>query len=231
MTDGAGGTPLLRLLQFSDGLFPAGGYAHSFGLETYTAEGTVTDVRGLEAFVVSALEGAIGPCDAVVVAQVHRTAEGRGLTGWMDWDACLDAMKPAAELRAASRQMGRQTLRVATHVGADPRLGWLWDAVEDGRTPGHHAVVFGAAAVACGWTPSEATLGFLYASASVMVNAALRLLSMGQLEGQRLLASLAPRLTRLAAEAVAADEPWGFSPGIESAAMRHSRLDGRLFRS
>ena len=27
----------LSLLQFSDGLFPVGSYAHSFGLESYTA--------------------------------------------------------------------------------------------------------------------------------------------------------------------------------------------------
>src|SRR5437867_1866989 len=42
---------LLALLQLGDGLFPAGGFAHSFGLETYAQEGRVRDRVGLEAFV------------------------------------------------------------------------------------------------------------------------------------------------------------------------------------
>src|SRR2546425_7831108 len=55
----------LALLQLADGLFPAGGFAHSFGLETYVQEGRVDDAAGLEAFVVAHLEGGAGPCDAV----------------------------------------------------------------------------------------------------------------------------------------------------------------------
>jgi hypothetical protein len=52
---------LLALLQLGDGLFPAGGFAHSFGLETYAQEGRVRDRVGLEAFVTAHLEGAAGP--------------------------------------------------------------------------------------------------------------------------------------------------------------------------
>src|SRR2546426_4444171 len=55
----------LALLQLADGLFPAGGFAHSFGLETYVQEGRVDDAAGLEAFVVAPLEGSAGPCGAV----------------------------------------------------------------------------------------------------------------------------------------------------------------------
>jgi urease accessory protein len=40
----------LHLLQFSDGLFPIGGYAHSFGLETFVQNGRVCDAAGVEAF-------------------------------------------------------------------------------------------------------------------------------------------------------------------------------------
>src|SRR5205823_12787178 len=47
MTDPA----FLALLQLADGLFPAGGFVHSFGLETYVQEGRVVDAAGLEAFV------------------------------------------------------------------------------------------------------------------------------------------------------------------------------------
>ena len=32
---------LVGLLQLADGLFPAGGYAHSFGLESYVQSGRV----------------------------------------------------------------------------------------------------------------------------------------------------------------------------------------------
>ena len=50
----------LAALQFADGLFPAGGFAHSFGLETYAQDGLVRDRAGLEAFVVGHLEGSAG---------------------------------------------------------------------------------------------------------------------------------------------------------------------------
>ena len=37
---------LLALLQLGDGLFPAGGFAHSFALETYAQEGRVREAEG-----------------------------------------------------------------------------------------------------------------------------------------------------------------------------------------
>src|SRR5207245_9075505 len=45
----------LALLQLADGLFPAGGFAHSFGLETYGPEGRVGDAAGREPFLVPRL--------------------------------------------------------------------------------------------------------------------------------------------------------------------------------
>src|SRR4030095_6081677 len=105
---------LLGLLQLGDGLFPWGGVAHSFGLETYAQDGRVRDRAGLDAFVTAHLEGAAGPGDAVAVAVATRLAAAGDLAGWSALGARLDAMKPVPEFRAASRQMGRQTVRVAT---------------------------------------------------------------------------------------------------------------------
>src|SRR6266540_5433146 len=65
----------LAVLQFADGLFPAGGFAHSFGLETYAQEGGVRDRAGLEAFIAAHLEGSAGPCDAVAAAVAVRLAD------------------------------------------------------------------------------------------------------------------------------------------------------------
>jgi urease accessory protein len=224
---------LVALLQVSDGLFPTGGFAHSFGLETYVQDGLVTDRAGLEAFVVAQLEGSAGPADAVATAAAVRCAAAGDLAGWAALDATLEAMKAVPETRAASRQMGRQTLRVAAATTDDTLLSQIAHMVDAGLAAGHHATVLGATLGRAGAEPEAAAAAFLYSTAALLVGAGLRLIALGQLDGQRVLTALRPRLARLAAAAAAAtpDDLWSFTPGIELAAIRHATLHTRLFRS
>jgi urease accessory protein len=224
---------LLALLQFADGLFPAGGFAHSFGLETYAQDGRVKDREGLEAFVVAHLEGAAGPADAVAVAAAVRYAAAEDQAVWVELDARLEAMKTVPEFRAASRQMGRQTARVAAAVADDAFVTAVARAVDDGLTPGHHAAVLGAALGRCGAGPETAAAAFLYSTAALLVGAGLRLVAIGQVEGQKVLAAVRPRVARLAATAAATavEDMWSFTPALELAGLRHAGLDMRLFRS
>lgn len=226
-------TTLLSLLQFGDGLFPSGGFAHSFGLESYCQAGLVGDRAGLEAFVRAHLEGAAGPCDAVAVASAFRAAHAGDLEACDRIDTLLEAMKPVREFREASRQMGRQTLRVAAALTKDPRLTAFHEAVEAGRTPGHHPVAFGITGAVLGWTVEQATTTFLYGTTALLVGAGLRLLPLGQLDGQRVLWSVRETVQRLAREAAdaAPDDLWSFAPGLEVAGMQHATLERRLFRS
>jgi urease accessory protein len=78
-----------------------------------------------------------------------------------------------------------------------------------------------------------AASAYLYATAAMLVNAALRLMSIGQVDGQRTLAELRPSIADLAERAAAAelDDMWSFTPGLELAGLRHAELDMRLFRS
>lgn len=223
----------LSLLQFSDGLFPAGAYAHSFGLETYVQEGAVNDAAGVEEFLRVLLEGSVAPVDAVALCCAWRAAQMEDLASCVGLDRLLDAMKAAAELRDASRQMGRQTLRVAAHLYRNDFLERFAAEVEADRTPAHHAVVFGLVGRVNGWPLERAVGAYLYAASTTVTAAALRLLPLGQLAGQRILANVAPLIARLAAEAprLEREDMWSFTPGIEIAAMRHAELDARLFRS
>jgi urease accessory protein len=86
---------------------------------------------------------------------------------------------------------------------------------------------------ALGWTKEAAALAYLHAAVVVVVGAGLRLLPMGQLEGQRVVSSVRPLIARLARAAANAndDDLWGFTPGIDAASMRHAQLEARLFRS
>jgi urease accessory protein len=224
---------LLTLLQFSDGLFPAGGFAHSFGLETYVQDGRVRDRHDLEMFVAAHLDGSAGPADAAAAAIAVGIARRDDSHEWFALDARLDAMKTVPELRAASRQMGRQALRVAAGLGEDPFLARLARAVDDDRAAAHHATVFGAAVGRGGAEPERAAAAYLYSTAALLVGAGLRLIALGQLDGQRVLAAMRSRIERLAAAAATAtvDDLWSFNPALELAGIRHAALDMRLFRS
>jgi urease accessory protein len=224
---------LLAALQFADGLFPAGGFAHSLGLETYVQDGVVRDRAGLEEIVAAHLEGSAGPADAVAVAAGVRIAAEGDAPAWIGLDERLEAMKPVPETREASRQMGRQTLRVAAALGPDAFLTELARAVDDGLAPGHHAAVFGAALGRAGVAPELAAAAYLHSTAALLVGAGLRLIALGQLDGQRVLAAMRPRIARLAAAAADAGpaDMWSFSPGLELAGLRHATFESRLFRS
>jgi urease accessory protein len=228
-----GDPALLTLLQFSDGLFPAGGFAHSFGLETYVQDGRVRDRHDLEQFIAAHLEGSAGPADAAAVAIAVGSARRSDPPDWIALDARLDSMKTVPEFRAASRQMGRQTLRIAAGLGADPFLACLARAADGDQVAAHHATVFGAAVGRGGAEPERAAAAYLYSTAALLVGAGLRLIALGQLDGQRVLAAMRGRIERLAATAATAvpDDLWSFSPALELAGIRHASLDMRLFRS
>jgi urease accessory protein len=100
-------------------------------------------------------------------------------------------------------------------------------------TPGHHAVVFGAIGGGFGWDALEMTGAYLYSTSAALVGAALRLLPLGQLAGQRIVWKAQPLIAELAAAAQnkREDDIWSFAPALEIAGMRHARLDARLFRS
>ena len=224
---------LLSLLHFADSAFPTGGYAHSFGLEHYCHVGLVKDREGLERFLLAQLEGSAGPCDATAVVAALRSAARGDLDGCRSLDDNVEAMKVVREFREGSRQMGRQTLRVAAALTGDDRLARYLEDVNAGRAPGHHAVGFGMTAAVLGWEAAEAANAFLYSTTALLVGAALRLLSMGQLEGQRVLWGLHPVIHRVASEAAARDaaDLWSFTPGIDIQGILHERLESRLFRS
>jgi urease accessory protein len=223
----------LHLLQFSDGLFPAGGYAHSFGLETLVQSGRVQDAAGVATFLRAHLEYSAAPTDAVLVLAAQKAAQAQDLAGCLRLDQLTEALKIAAEAREASRQMGRQTLRILNDLARAPFVSRYTAQVEQGAASAHHPVVFGIAAAAMDWRPEETAGAFLYSTSALIVGASLRLLPLGQLAGQQILWGLTPLIASLSQSVQSAteDDIWSFAPEIEIAAMQHESLDARLFRS
>jgi urease accessory protein len=223
---------LLNGLRFVDSFFPSGGYAFSSGLEAAAQGGAVRNAEELSRYVVESLRTGIGEREAVAVGLAHEAYVSGSLEIAFKVDRELEAMKLGCESRIASRQMGRQVIRLAAdQLTRQPLIEDYCAAVEAERTPGHLAVSFGLTLVAAGWSKEASIASFLYQTATGFVAAAMKLMPLGQREGQRLLESWTEVIERISQKAADQQVLQSWSPIQDIYAMRHSRLESRLFRS
>lgn len=225
-TDGRG---LAALLLLADGRLPAGGYAHSGGLEPAVAAGRVADVAGLERFLIGRAETA-GMIAAVFTAAACGQARRGDLSGLTILETELDARIPSPELRKASRDLGRQLCRAMAGIHPHPHFAAL------GLAP-HQPIVMGVGAAAFGLDPQDAALAILHETTAGAAAAAAKLLRVDPFEVHAALARATTRLDRLATVAAGhldtlpAELPASGSPLADIAAEHHRRSDVRLFAS
>lgn len=223
---------LLKGLRFIDSFFPSGGYAFSAGLEAAVQGGAVTNAEDLSRYVIDLLRAGMGRREAVTAGLAQEAIVIGVLESAIEIDCELDAMKVGRESRLASRQMGRQVIRIAAdRLDAHPLLKDFRAAVEAERTPGHLPVSLGLTLGAAGWGKKETVVAFLYQTAVGLVSASLKLLPIGQREGQRLIENWLPVIEQVSAEATNERRLSSWSPVQDIYAMRHRRLASRLFRS
>jgi urease accessory protein len=223
---------LLKGLRFVDSFFPSGGYAFSSGLEAAVQGGAVRNAEELSRFVAESLTTGIGEREAVAAGLAHDSFVSAILEIALKADRELEAMKLGRESRTASRQMGRQVIRLAANQHArHPLIEDYLAAVEAEQTPGHLAVSFGLTLAAAGWSKEDTIAAFLYQAATGFVAAAMKLMPIGQREGQRLLESWLGVIEQVGQRAAQEQMLRSWSPVQDIFAMRHSRLESRLFRS
>jgi urease accessory protein len=223
---------LLNGLRFVDSFFPSGGYAFSSGLEAAVQGGAVRNAEELSRYVVESLMTGMGEREAVTVGLAHEAYVSGVLDMAFKTDKELEAMKLDRESRTASRQMGRQVIRLAAdQLARRPLIEEYLAAVEAEQTPGHLAVSLGLTLAAAGWSKEDSIAAFLYQTATGFVAAAMKLLPIGQREGQRLLESWLEMIEPISLKAAHQRVLQSWSPIQDIYAMRHSRLESRLFRS
>lgn len=232
------GQALWHLLQTSDQFFPTGGFAFSHALEMYVAEGLAHDRASCRQLFADLFTHAIGPTDLVFCAHAHRLAAepeaaGAKLSSLMDLDHLLAATKVARELRLESQHVGRSFLRATMALSPSRLTRAFWEQVQQGKAPGHHAVAFGLVAHELGVPENSALPAYLYTVAASLTAAAVRLVPLGQSDGQRLLHELQPScldLTQRYAH-LSPEDAWNGAPGLDIRSMQHERLYSRLCRS
>ncbi len=134
-----------------------------------------------------------------------------------------------AETRDGMEKTGRRLLRVAPSLFPDLPLADLSADIREGRALGTHPLVFGTICRRLNVPLDRAAEGYLYACASTCVNAALRLMSVGQNEAQRLVAGSFPVMEEAwsAVKDMDPEDAYGAMPLAEMAMIRHERLMNR----
>ncbi len=223
----------LALFQLADSAFPAGLFAFSHGLETAVQDGSVADATSLESFVGDWLAWTVGPGDATFVASAHRAATEGDVATLADLAAWAHASRLPREGRAAAARPGARMAALAVKLMGETTGAVALRALVARREPLPYSVAFGAAAAAFGCDAPSAVLASLHGAASGLLGAALRLMKVDHEQTQSILRHLAPVMTAIASDSLAAD--WRESrPGhvrFDACQMRHETAHVRLFMS
>ena len=224
---------LLRLLHWVSPAYPTGGYAYSHGLEWAIAAGLVGDAESLQRWVADLFRFSVFPFDGVVFREVHRAGRRKAMEDVVRWDRLLSAARSPRELREESVSMGRAFLKATAAVHGGALVSALWDRVAAERTPGNHLVAFALACADFGIPVETGMAAFFHSFASEVVSAGIRLVPLGQTEGQRILAELIPGLLEGVQRSLrmSPEEIWSTVPMVEWASASHERQYSRLFRS
>ncbi|MDR3439795.1 urease accessory protein UreF [Telmatospirillum sp.] len=220
---------LLRLMSWLSPAFPVGSFSYSHGLEQAVETGFLTDLPGVVGWVAAILRQGAARIDAALFLEAHRavTLGDRGrLAAIIE---LADAWRGTAETALESRSQGRAFVTTLQKGWPIPALD-IWLAGLE-SPPYALAVAVAAAAVDIG--EDMALAAFLQAVAANLVSAAVRLIPLGQTDGQRairILTDLVPELVVAAGE-VSFDDLGTATPMVDWTSMRHETQYTRLFRS
>lgn len=182
------GLALIQVLQLADSAFPSGSFACSWGLEACVQHGVAHDRLTTMATIRQALTGTVGRIEAPAVRRAYRATQHADAGGLRRLDDLLDSYAPVAASRVASRRVGRRFLQAALFLcpGLPPLLSELATA-GDGI---HHACAVGAVGAALQLPEQVALTIYLTAWCGSQVQAAARLIPLGQRDALTALAEL-----------------------------------------
>jgi urease accessory protein len=220
---------LYRLQAWLSPAYPVGAFSFSSGLEWAVEAGDVVDAKTLERWLSVMLAEGGGFCDAVFFVHAYRAIEQGD-------DEALAAVAELALAFAPSKERHLETTAQGGAFLAATRAAWPCAALDRlvAVSPGcAYPVAVAAAAAGHGIPLAPALAAYLHALAANLISAGVRLIPLGQTDGQRVLAALEPVIAATVARALATplDEVGSAAFRADLASLHHETQYTRLFRS
>ena len=191
---------LYRLMAWLSPAYPIGAFSYSSGIEWAVEAGDITDAATLERWLAVMIADGGGFCDAVFFVHAYRAVADGDDAALRAVAELAAAFAPSKERHLETTAQGRaflDTTRAAWPCAALDRLLAVWDGA---------VALPVAVGVACAgpWRcrSAPALHAYLHALAANLISAGVRLVPLGQTDGQRVLAALEPVVAATAERAL-----------------------------
>jgi urease accessory protein len=230
MATESGPPTLYRLMAWLSPSYPVGSFSYSSGIEWAVETGDIRDAESLRRWLAIVIGEGGGLCDAVFFAHAYRSLADPD-------DKALSVVAELAAAFAPSKERHLETTAQGAAFIEATRAAWPCDALDrlkaawDG--PVAYPVAVAAAAAGHGIALEPALRAFLHAVTANLISAGVRLIPLGQSDGQRVLAVLESVVDVAAKRALTTplDQVGSADFRADMASLLHETQYTRLFRS
>ena len=224
---------LLRQQSWLSPAFPTGSYSYSHGLEWAVEAGDVRDRRSLVDWLEADLRHGSGRNDAIFFTEARRCTRQAALATLWDVAELAAAFRGTSELALESAQQATACLATLRKVWPDAVLDWLSDRLSGRGVAPALSVVLGVRSARQEIPLDLALPAFLQAQVANFVTAAVRLIPLGQTDGQLAIAELEEAVLAVSdqAEVRTIHDLGSAAFRVDLASMAHETQYTRLFRS
>jgi urease accessory protein len=210
--------------------YPVGAFSYSSGIEWAVESGDINNAESLKRWLTVIIAEGGAFCDAVFFVHAHRAIAESDETALRAVAELAAAFAPSKERHLETTAQGRafvEATRAAWPCGSLDQLARAWDG------PVAYPVAVAVAAAGHGVAAEPALGAYLHAVTANLISAGVRLIPLGQTDGQRLLAAFEPVVAATAARASATplEQVGGAAFRADLASMLHETQYTRLFRS
>lgn len=224
---------LIEILHITDPTLPIGSFSHSNGLETYVQQNLVKDMASTQKFVESMLRNNYKYNDGLAVKLAYDFTLENNLEEILNLDNESNALKAPREVREGSQKLGTRLIKIYAQLLDDPFLDKINELIVEKKMQGHYAVIYGIITALLKIDQEKATCGFLYNAAVGMITNAVKLVPIGQADGQQIIYKVQKLIEDITLEIMELDRDMHgvCNAALDIKCMQHEHLYSRLYMS
>jgi urease accessory protein len=224
---------ILRLHSWLSPAFPTGSYSYSHGLEWAAEAGHVHDRKSLVDWLGADLRYGSGRNEALFFGEAWRCATHDDRSKLFEVTELAGAFRGTSEFALESSQQAAACLATLRQVWPDSMLDWLSKIICEHQLRPALAVILGVRSANLGIPAGLALPAFLQSYVASLVTAGVRLIPLGQTDGQLAVAALEEAVLSASTQAKngTVDDLGSAALMVDLASMAHETQYTRLFRS